>query len=104
VTRPYILSKGSAADLLDITRYTVSNWGEAQCRTYIADLEMTAEAVARGKGVFKDMGSLLPGLRMAACGKHYIFCMPQAGAASVILAVLHERMDLMVRLKSRLEG
>lgn len=30
--------------------------------------------------------------------------MSQAGAPSVILAVLHERMDLMVRLNSRLEG
>ena len=65
---------------------------------------MTAEAVARGEGVFKDMGSLLPGLRMASCGKHYIFCMPQTGAPSIILAVLHELMDLMTRLKGRLRG
>jgi plasmid stabilization system protein ParE len=35
-------------------------------------------------------------------GKHYIFCMPQTGASSVILAILHERMDLMPRLKIRL--
>jgi len=102
VTRPYVVSKGAAADLREITRYTVGNWGEAQCRIYIADLEKAAEAVAKGEGVFKDMSSLLPGLRMASCGKHYIFCMPQTGAPSVILAILHERMDLMARLKSRL--
>ncbi len=102
MTRPYVVSKGAAADLRDITRHTVGNWGEAQCRIYIADLEKAAEAVAKGEGVFKDMSSLLPGLRMASCGKHYIFCMPQMGAPSVILAILHERMDLMARLKSRL--
>ena len=100
--RSYVVSKGAAADLRDITRYTVANWGEAQCRTYIADLEKAAEAVAKGEGVFKDMSSLLPGLRLASCGKHSIFCMLQTDAPSVILAILHERMDLMARLKSRL--
>lgn len=104
MTRPYILSKGAAADLRDITRYTVTHWGEAHCRTYIAELEKAAEAVARGEGVVKDMGSLLPGLRMASVGKHYIFCMPQTGAPSIILAILHARMDLLARLKSRLKG
>lgn len=59
--------------------------------------------MAKGEGVFKDMGFLLPGLRLAFCGKHCIFCMPQPGAApAIILAILHERMDLMARLKSRL--
>lgn len=101
--RPYVVSKGAAADLRDITRYTVAKWGEAQCRVYIAELERAAEAVAKGEGVFKDMNSLLPGLRMAVCGKHCIFCMPQQGAAPpIILAILHERMDLMARLKNRL--
>lgn len=104
MTRAYILSKGAAADLREITRYTLATWGEAQCRVYIADLEAAAAAVSRGKGVFKDMGALLPDLRMAACGKHFIFCMPQSGGPSIILAILHERMDLVARLKGRLTG
>lgn len=79
------------------------NWGEAQCRTYITELEKTTEAVAKGGGVFKDMSFILPDVRMATCGKHYIFCLPQAGKQSIILAILHERMDLMARLKSRLQ-
>ena len=100
--RPYVVSKGAAADLRDIAKYTLANWGEAQCRSYIAELERAPEALAKGEGVFKDMGSLLPGLRMAACGKHFVFCMVQAEAPPVILAVLHERMNLMVRLQGRL--
>lgn len=101
--RSYVVSKGAAADLRDITRYTVTNWGEAQCRADVAEIEKAAEAVAQGVGVFKDMSFLLPGLRMAFCGKHFIFCMPKAGQPSVILAILHERMDLMARLKNRLQ-
>jgi toxin ParE1/3/4 len=49
------------------------------------------------------MSSLLPGLRVAACRKHYIFCMHRADAPAQILAILHERMDVIARLKSRLD-
>jgi toxin ParE1/3/4 len=102
LTRPYILTKGAEADLRDITHYTVAQWGTEQCRTYIAALEEKAEAVALGQGVFKDMSSLMPDLRLAISGKHYIFCMPQPSGPSIILAILHERMDILSRLKSRL--
>lgn len=102
MTRPYVLSPGAAADLREIARYTVANWGQARCRSYVADLERAALALAAGEGMFKDMGFILPGLRMAWSGKHCIFCMPQPGRPSIILAVLHERMDVMARLKSRL--
>lgn len=104
MTRPYILSNGAVADLQDITRYTLTNWGEAQCRTYIAELETKAEALALREGIFKDMGFILPELRMAASGNHYIFCMPQKNAPAIILAILHERMDILVRLRNRLNA
>lgn len=101
--RPYVLTKGAAADIRSITRYTVEKWGDAQCRAYIAKIEQAASEVAIGQGVFKDMSSLLPGLRMKAAGQHYIFCASQTSGPAQILAVLHEKMDLMVRLKNRLE-
>ena len=100
--RTYILTKGADADLRSIVRYTVAQWGAERCRTYIASLEETATALARGQGVFKDMSSLLPGLRVATCGKHYIFCLPRPNAPAIILAILHEQMDILARLKSRL--
>lgn len=103
VKRPYVLTRGAEADLRGIVRYTVDQWGAQQCRTYVAELEEAATAIALGQGVFKDMSSLLPGLRVAACGKHFIFCMPRPDAPALILAILHERMDVMARLKSRLK-
>lgn len=99
---PYVLSKGAAADLREITRYTVDTWGAEQCRAYVAELEATARALAQGEGVFKDMSALLPGLRMAWSGKHCVFCLPRSGLRPIILAILHERMDLVARLKDRL--
>jgi toxin ParE1/3/4 len=102
VKRAYVVSKGAAADLREITTYTRAAWGEAQSKSYIAELDAAARAVAKGEGAFKELSSLLPGLRMARSGKHIIFCMPQENGPAIILAILHERMDLMVRLKSRL--
>lgn len=102
MSRSYVVSNGAAADLRDITQYTLKTWSEEQRRAYIAALENRAEALAKGEGVFRDMSFVMPGLRMVLSGKHYIFCMPQEGKPSVILAILHERMDLLERLKHRL--
>lgn len=55
MTRPYVFTHGAEADLRSITRDTVAQWGEKQCRSYIAVLEERATALALGKGVFKDL-------------------------------------------------
>lgn len=102
--RPYVLTRSAEADLRDIVRYTLAQWGPQQCEAYVAALEERATALAQGQSPYKDMSSLLPGLRVAACGKHYIFCMPRPDAPALILAILHERMDILARLKSRLSG
>lgn len=102
MSRPYILTKSAAADIRELARYTAKHWGDSQCRTYIEQIEKAAAAVATGKGVFKDMSSLLPGLRVKAAGRHYIFCLPRANGPALILAVLHERMDIIARLRDRL--
>ncbi len=103
MTRSYVVTKGAAADLEVIARYTAEQWGEEQCRVYIEQLDKAAEALAKGQGVFKDLSSLHPKLRMALCGRHYVFCLPLSDAPAVILAILHERMDIIARLKGRLE-
>lgn len=102
MTQPYRLTKGAANDLRGIVRYTVEQWGEAQCRAYVAQIEEAACALAQGRGVFKTLDDLHPGLRMKLAGHHHLFCLPQPGSPALILAILHERMDLMMRLKGRL--
>ncbi len=98
----YVLTKSAEADLREITRYTLEQWGVAQCSTYIADIEQKAEALATGKGIFQEMSALMPNLRVVLSGKHYIFCLPQQNAPAIILAILHEKMDVVARLKHRL--
>lgn len=81
---------------------TVETWGEQQARRYLSDLEAAAAGMTSGTGAFTDRGDILPGLRTVWCGKHCIFCLPREGRPAVILAVLHERMDIVARLIDRL--
>lgn len=97
-----MLTLAAEADLRGIVRYTRKAWGDAQARRYATQLECGIEAVVSGQGAFRDMSALYPGLRMARCEHHFIFVLPRDGAPALVVAILHERMDLMVRLRERL--
>jgi plasmid stabilization system protein ParE len=77
--------------------------GDAQVRSYLAKLERGIDRLVAGQDAFKDMAALYPALRMARCEHHYIFCLPRDDAPSLVVAIFHERMDLMVRLAERLK-
>lgn len=98
-----MLTGAAEADLRDIIRYTRRQWGDAQVRRYVGALERAIARLAAGEGTFKDMSALHPALRMAHCEHHYIFCLPRRDAPALIVAIFHERMDLMLRLSGRLE-
>ena len=102
--RTHVYAPAAAADLREIARYTTKQWGVAQARSYIKQIDDAAAAVASGQGVFRTPSELQPGLLVATSGKHYIFCLPRQGQPALILAVLHERMDLIARLRDRLRA
>lgn len=99
----YVLSSAAEKDLREIIRYTRKEWGDVQTRRYIEKLTSGIERVAAAEGAFKDMAALYTGLRMIRCERHYIFCLPRDTAPALIVAIFHERMDLLVRLADRLE-
>ena len=104
IRRNYVLTQAAEADLRSIIRYTREQWGHAQVRRYISTLERGMARLAGGQGAFQDMGALYPALRMAHCEHHYLFCLARKDAPALIVAIFHERMSLMVRLATRLEG
>jgi plasmid stabilization system protein ParE len=103
MTRPYALTRSAAADLRGIVRYTLEQWGERECRTYIAQIETAASELALGNGTFKRLDELIHGLRARRAGRYYLFCLPRPEQPALILAILHERMDFIARLKERLD-
>ncbi|WP_417490444.1 type II toxin-antitoxin system RelE/ParE family toxin [Maricaulis sp.] len=98
----YVLTDAAEADIRGIIHDTRQHWGEAQLRRYMAGLESGIARLAAGQESFKDMGALYPALRMARCEHHYVFCLPRETAPALIVAIFHERMDLMTRLPNRL--
>jgi plasmid stabilization system protein ParE len=99
----FLLTVGAEADLEAIAVYTVDTWGVEQARKYehaltrhfreLADDAMRTKAALTGRD----------DIRVSRCEHHYVFSVKHRGA-TVILAVLHERMDLLARLRARLES
>jgi plasmid stabilization system protein ParE len=99
----YRLTKSAEADLRSISRYTKNQWGKAQAVRYTDQLLRGLEKIASGTGRFKDLSKVSPGLRTARCEHHYLVCIFRPGHESIVIGVLHERMDLMVRIAERLQ-
>lgn len=90
-------------DLSDIASYTAETWGREQAFRYAELLNGRFKEIAKGQLFSKAAFSKYPNVRVCRCEHHYIFFMcPQGSLNPVILAVLHERMDLLARLKERL--
>lgn len=104
MTKNYILTDDAANDMRDLIRYTRRTWGAAQARRYAEDLEKGIIRLTADPARFRDMNEIYPTLRMALCEHHYVFCLPQNNAPTLIVAILHQRMDLIVRLADRLNG
>lgn len=67
-----------------------------------ATLEQGISSLADGRGVFKDMSVMFPALRMGRYEHHFVFCLPCEGRPALIVAIFHERMDVLARLADRL--
>jgi plasmid stabilization system protein ParE len=102
LTRTYVLDPAADADLRAVVRYTKQKWGVDQVLTYTAQLTQAMSELASGQGIYKELSDLHPCLRMTRCQHHYLFALVIQGKPAVILAILHERMDIMNRLKKRL--
>ena len=102
MTGGYVLTLEAEADLRGVIRYTRQQWSAEQVRIYIAKLERGIDRLVARQGAFKGMSDLYPKLLMAHCEHHYVFSLPRERAPALIVAILHERMDLMTRLAERL--
>ena len=99
----FIFHPAAEVELREIVRYSRKQLGQAQAREYAAKIHRRIQDLANGQKPYEDMSGLYPALRMGCCEHHYIFCLPQDDAPALVVAILHERMDIMARLKHRLE-
>jgi toxin ParE1/3/4 len=101
--RPYELTPEATADLEGIFRYTIQHWGEKQARTYSEKLSQCFRKVASKKVTSRAFSETYPEALVTRCEHHFIFYIQSEENPPIIFAILHERMDLLVRLQNRLE-
>ncbi len=76
--------------------------GLEQAERYLAQLEAHFGVLAAGTVHERIVFEHRSDLRVTRCRHHFVFFV-RAAAGVLILAVFHERMDLMARLRDRLE-
>ncbi len=99
----YALTLDAERDLLSIAIYTIETWGCEQADAYESNLECCFQAIGRGEARTSSPFPDRPELQVTRCRHHHVFSLHEGSAAVLIVAVLHEKMDLMARLRERLD-
>lgn len=98
----YDITPSAKADIRSIWLYTVETWGEAQADHYTKALDDKFDEIADGQAFSRPFLKVYPQLRVVRCEHHYVFYLSSEGKRPNIIAILHERMDLVSRLRERL--
>jgi len=98
----YELTDSAQEDLKDIARYTFTKWGEKQSLHYAELLEKRFCEIAARTAYSRPFSNRYPQVLVSRCEHHYIFYIHQERNPPRIIAILHERMAMLERLKNRL--
>lgn len=98
------LTPDTEDNMWDIARYTLESRGGAQQRRYEAALIKCFEALADGSTRARHAFPHRPDVRQVHCQHHHAFALEVADEPVTVVAVLHEKMDLMTRLLNRPGG
>lgn len=98
----YEISKAAAKDWRNIVHYTLKKFGKKQVKKYTDSLIKCLDDLASEKGQFKTINISNHKVLVKRCQKHYIFALNKSDHPLLIIAILHERMDLMQRLQDRM--
>ncbi len=97
----YVLTPDAAEDLEGVWHLSFERWGADQADAYLAQLEACLARISAGEAYCRSYPELDARLKSHHCEHHYIFFL-EAAAKVTVIAVLFERMDLLVRLRHRL--
>mgnify|MGYP001032617351 CR=1 FL=1 len=98
----YELTTYAENDWKAIVEYTLKNFGEKQLLQYTNALIKCIDIIKSKKGHHRYIQIKNHTLLIKHCKKHYLFAIERQNKPILIIAIFHERMDLMKRLKNRL--
>jgi toxin ParE1/3/4 len=98
----YELTLEAEADVREIAQYTFEQWGKKQAMEYATALTHAFEAIGSGRAISRAFSERFPDVRMTRCEQHYVFYLHSSSKKPCILAILHKRMNMLMRLADRL--
>lgn len=97
----YYFTKSSRKDLKDIWHYTDKKWGEAQADKYLKGISTVCQEISKHPTIGRLLYGISTDIRVYRYHKHYIFYLDSKKSVRII-AVLHEKMDLLKRIPWRI--
>lgn len=100
----YELAPEVESDLEGIFDDTIGQWGIEQAQRYKEKLAAHFRRIGQRKARTRTFLKRSRNLRVSRCEHHYVFHLNRGSRPPLIIAVLHESMDLVSRIKKRLGG
>ena len=100
---PYELAPKVESDLEGIFDYTIDRWGIEQAQRYRGKLVAHFERIAQKNAKVRPFLKHWKDLQISKCEHHYVFHLNRGNKPPLVVAVLHENMNLVCRIKERLE-
>ncbi|MEM7667904.1 MAG: type II toxin-antitoxin system RelE/ParE family toxin [Pseudomonadota bacterium] len=82
------------ADLDAIWTYTTERWGAAQAAVYVRALDAACREVAAGTRSATPIDDIRPGYQKARVRAHVVYLTRSAEGDTVVIRILHGRMDV----------
>lgn len=99
---PYVLTARALQDFDNIYQYTVKRHGVKQARKYKDGLEQAMEKIAANPQEYRRVKTADPSIRAINVGNHLVFGAVRPEKPMFIIAILHQRMNIISRLQDRL--
>ena len=94
----YIISEKALDDLNKIWIYTAENWSVEQANRYYNLIMDEIEFALENFDTLKDFGSVRKDYRYSKVKSHLVFCKRAGNTEMEVIRILHERMDLKIKL------
>lgn len=91
MTASFRLTTDAQSDLLDIRRFTLNRWGDAQSKSYLTDLRNTVKILAESPAIGRKRPDVGDGVYSFPHASHIIYYLMH-DQFLVVFGVLHKHM------------
>lgn len=100
MTARYYLTADALMNVRDIVRESARQWGGAQAKSYQTSLSDGFQRIADRHAQLPRKSAGVGGLRLHRINRHYAVFLVLTENSIIIVAILHERMDVSARLRA----